>query len=361
MNERSHFSVAQNSWSVFFGFTLRSKAFSLNQTCNKLTIHISVVHLCWHNHRSHNTHVQKSPMRNFIVSVVALFVQMIDLTVAAFLTNKECPQRQYLHRFTARPYPCISTSCLWSATGTTLSQSRPRHVFSVLSDPPPVLHLAFISTSILLLCGYHIVLILRERQIEGGRQPQQTWRQYQADTRENWARHVRDTQGWLYAIQTLRNAITAQTFLATTVLSLLTLITGRMWDMLRILREKAYTSASMSLLHEQRALTVQLMCVACTMLLSAYHFLQGVRLMTHAGFMFPVNRNSTRVDKIMRQTQNCQWLGLRWMYCSLGPITWTVGGSRAFLGISIILVLFFRAMDKKPEGMGYEFFESAGI
>eukprot|EP00977_Amphora_coffeiformis_P027915 scaffold34663_cov205-Amphora_coffeaeformis.AAC.2 len=194
--------------------------------------------------------------------------------------------------------------------------------------------------------------------MKGGQQ-QKTWRQYQADTRENWARHVRETQGWLYAIQTLRNAITAQTFLATTVLSLLTLITGRMWDILRTLR--ASQSASIAVLREQRTLTVQLICVACTMLLSAYQFLQGVRLMTHAGFMFPVNRRSTEVDKIMRQTQNRQWLGLRWMYCSLGPIAWTVGGSRAFLGISIILVLFFRAMDKKPEGLGYEYFESSGI
>jgi len=98
------------------------------------------------------------------------------------------------------------------------------------------------------------------------------------------------------------------------------------------------------------------------MLLSAYNFLQGVRLMTHAGFMFPVvSSSSTKVDKIMRQSQNCQWLGLRWMYLSLGPIAWAVGGGHTFLVVSLLLLLFFTKIDKKPEGMGYEEFQGGGI
>jgi len=179
---------------------------------------------------------------------------------------------------------------------------------------------------------------------------EKTWRAYQAETREDWARHVRNTEGWLYAVQTLRNAITAQTFLATTLLSLLTLITGRLWDILRTLSRGA----------ERRLLTVQLIFVALTMLFSAYQFLQGVRLMTHAGFMFPVSEG-TKVDNIMRRSQNCQWLGLRWMYLSLGPITWAVGGSRAFFVTSICLLQFFRKIDRKPKGMGYESFQGGGI
>ena len=149
-------------------------------------------------------------------------------------------------------------------------------------------------------------------------------------------------------VQTLRNAITAQTFLASTVLSLLTLITGRIWDILR------HTTS----LAERRILTLQLVSIASTMLLSGYNFLQGVRLMTHAGFMFPVSKG-TKVDKIMRQSQNCQWLGLRWMYVSLGPIVWTVGGSKAFLGVSLILLILFTEKDKKPEGL--EVYQGEGI
>merc|ERR1712129_558747 len=127
----------------------------------------------------------------------------------------------------------------------------------------------------------------------------------------DWARHVRETEGWLYAIQSMRNAMTAQTFLASTVLSLLTLITGRIWDILRTASNQ----------WERRLLTVQLSSISLTMLLSSYQFLQGVRLMTHAGFMFPVVKD-TSVDNMMRKTQNCQWLGLRWMYISLAPISW---------------------------------------
>lgn len=75
----------------------------------------------------------------------------------------------------------------------------------------------------------------------------------------------------------------------------------------------------------------------------------------------------------MRKTQNCQWLGLRWMYISLAPIgmylyyyhvlfcclsnldfaaictAWVVGGGRAFLAVSCMLFQFFRSIDKQPE------------
>jgi len=58
------------------------------------------------------------------------------------------------------------------------------------------------------------------------------------------------------------------------VLSLLTLITGRIWDILRNETD----------VWQRRLLTVQLANIYIFMLLSAYQFLQGVRLMTHAGF-----------------------------------------------------------------------------
>jgi len=209
----------------------------------------------------------------------------------------------------------------------------------------PAVNVALISSSIAILSGYHINLLQKELNSET-----KTWRQYQADTREEWSRHVRETEGWLYGIQSMRNAMTAQTFLASTVLSLLTLITGRMWDILRTTTNQ----------WESRLLTVQLASISMTMLFSAYQFLQGVRLMTHAGFMFPVVKD-TSVDIIMRKTQNCQWLGLRWMYISLAPISWVVGGSRAFFAVACLLFQFFRSIDKKPEGVSYADFQGMNI
>jgi len=200
---------------------------------------------------------------------------------------------------------------------------------------PAVQNVALISLSVLILGSYHINLYRRERNSNT-----KTWRQYQAATREDWSRHVRDTEGWLYAIQALRNAMVAQQFLATTVLSLLTLITGKMWDILR----------SESDIWRRRLLTVQLASISMTMLFSSYQFLQGVRLMTHAGFMFPVKTSNNKVDNIMRKTQNCQWLGLRWMYISVAPIAWVVGGSRTFFLISCLLFKFFSGIDQQPKG-----------
>ena len=197
--------------------------------------------------------------------------------------------------------------------------------------------------SLLMLASYHLMLCKREISAEDDPKNRIiTWRLYQAETREKWANHVRDTEGWLYAIQTLRNAITAQTFLASTVLSLLTLITGRLWDILRITTDDS----------EKRLLIMQTLSIAMTMLSSAYQFLQGVRLMTHVGFMFPVvKKDDSKVDKLMRKTQNCQWLGLRWLYISVAPISWVIGGSRAFFATSTMLVLFFNMIDKVPQGL----------
>jgi hypothetical protein len=306
---------------------------------------------------------------NFCKVVTLIFLLFIKIGVESFHIPQTLSSRK--HRLYHRYYRHLDASFIQihsknhknqlSRSSTLLFGSN--HVFgplgkeTMLSNPTQLTQTILVLSSLVLLAGYHLVLILQERSSATG---SKTWRQYQADTREDWSRYVRRTEGWLYAVQTLRNAITAQTFLATTVLSLLTLITGRMWEILRPL----YSSISIKtaeIIWERRLLTIQLMSIAITMLLSAYNFLQGVRLMTHAGFMFPVTSSSTKVDKIMRRSQTCQWMGLRWMYLSLGPISWTMGGSRAFFGVSLILVHFFRCIDRRPQGMGYEEFQGEGI
>ncbi|CAB9500286.1 expressed unknown protein [Seminavis robusta] len=185
-----------------------------------------------------------------------------------------------------------------------------------------------------LLTSYHILLYRKE---QAGKR---TWRSAQADTREQWAKYVRSNQQWLYAIQTLRNAITAQTFLATTVLSLLTVISGRLWDMIRSIPTHTVS---------RRISVAQFTLVAASMLASGYQFLQSARLMTHAGFMFPVSANTTRVDRIMRKSQNSQWAGLRCLYLSAGFLAWIVGGPNVFFMAAGFLTAFFRKIDRVPE------------
>jgi uncharacterized membrane protein len=192
-----------------------------------------------------------------------------------------------------------------------------------------------------ILCGYHVKLIFQEKQ--GGK----TWRSVQADMREKWSQYVRETEGWLYAIQTMRNAITSMTFLSTTVLSLLTVITGRLWEVIRSCNHPRGDPSGQKLL-----LMAQFAIVASCMLTSAYQFLQSARLMTHAGFMFPVERKgTTKVDRVMRKSQNAQWMGLRWLYLSLGVISWIVGGPQVFLAAAVLLSIFFRNIDKVPKGL----------
>lgn len=211
---------------------------------------------------------------------------------------------------------------------------------SEIVTPNQAVDVTAILFGVLFLVGYHFNLFRKER--EGER----TWRSAQADVRERWSQYVRENEQWLYAIQTLRNAITAQTFLSTTVLSLLTVIGGRLWDIIRNLSEMST---------EKKYLVTQFALVTVSMLTSAYHFLQSARLMTHAGFMFPVDPKKTKVDNIMRKTQNAQWLGLRFLYISVGIISWVVGGPRAFFISSLLLTLFFRKIDRVPEGVEDDF------
>jgi len=236
------------------------------------------------------------------------------------------------HSHFLEPFPICSRSHRSSSLNASLS---PSVIASSLNAE--VVDFAAVIFGCLTLAVYHLQLYRVETQ--GNKR---TWRTTQADNREEWSKFVRKTEGWLYAVQTLRNAITAQTFLSTTVLSLLTVITGRLWEIIRNLDAKS---------DYRKYLVTQLIMVASCMLTSAYHFLQSARLMTHAGFMFPVDPKTTKVDRIMRKTQNAQWLGLRWLYLSAAMISWVIGGPKIFLVSSLLLTTFFQKIDRCPEGV----------
>lgn len=235
------------------------------------------------------------------------------------------------HSHLLKPFPIGSRSSIDSSLSASLSPSIIK-----LSLNPEVVDLSAVVCGCLILALYHLQLYRVETQ------GKETWRSSQADNREMWSKFVRKSEGWLYAVQTLRNAITAQTFLSTTVISLLTVITGRLWEIIRNLDGKS---------DYRKYLIAQLTMVAACMLTSAYHFLQSARLMTHAGFMFPVDPKTTKVDKIMRRTQNAQWFGLRWLYLSAGIISWIVGGPKVFFISSLLLSIFFQKIDRVPEGV----------
>eukprot|EP00559_Dactyliosolen_fragilissimus_P004875 CAMPEP_0184867956 /NCGR_PEP_ID=MMETSP0580-20130426/28522_1 /TAXON_ID=1118495 /ORGANISM="Dactyliosolen fragilissimus" /LENGTH=145 /DNA_ID=CAMNT_0027368527 /DNA_START=680 /DNA_END=1117 /DNA_ORIENTATION=- len=133
-------------------------------------------------------------------------------------------------------------------------------------------------------------------------------------------------------------------------------------------------SRTPSSLNANGKMAVQLASIASSMLASAYQFLQSARLMTHAGFMFPVVGEKSRgivdsekkdgreeslycgsssplsVISIMRKAQSAQWLGLRWLYISISILCWTICGEIGFLLSSFALVQFFLRIDQVPPG-----------
>ena len=228
--------------------------------------------------------------------------------------NKEI-QNGNFHRFHSITSRDLSLQASVGAVPTPIPRAVSNFALKIFNCIPNPIY--FVAGSALLL-GYHIRLF----QLENSEQTT-TWRQSQAEIRAQWSKHVRETEGWLYAVQTLRNAITANTFLATTVLSLLTVIGGKIWEIIR--------TTPPPITMAQQVLMAQFGAISLCMLSSAYHFLQSARVMTHAGFMFPVT-TGTKVDRIMMKSQNAQWLGLRWLYISLSMIAWTVGGNKLFFG-----------------------------
>jgi len=194
--------------------------------------------------------------------------------------------------------------------------------------PKNIIQTIPVGAGIFALVKYHTNLQKKEEADSSS-----TWRSVQAKTRVQWSQFVRETEGWLYAIQTLRNAITANTFLATTVLSLLTVVSGKLWT--TNVRGTPYAQ-------------LQFAAVALTMLRSAYEFLQSARLMTHAGFMFPVEPEEGKVDNIMRRSSLSQWLGLRWLYIGGSMLVWAGLGEFPFLITSLLMVRFFNKIDRPP-------------
>jgi hypothetical protein len=218
------------------------------------------------------------------------------------------------------------------------------------------------------LAQYHIQLT----RSEAAGQP--TWRAAQSAARSSWARFVRETSGWLYAIQTLRNAITASTFLASTVLTLFTVTMG-------------YLSNSMSKSFEWLVL-LRFSATGFLLLCSSYSFLQSARYMTHAGFMFPVARDPgdgkeeiclsddpdelclptpvseealgawkpkalyvltpKSVEVVMAKSELCQWSGLRFLYLAITGVVWIFGGELAFLGATLLMRNFLAGVDRPP-------------
>eukprot|EP00241_Pyramimonas_parkeae_P019613 CAMPEP_0114283616 /NCGR_PEP_ID=MMETSP0059-20121206/4200_1 /TAXON_ID=36894 /ORGANISM="Pyramimonas parkeae, Strain CCMP726" /LENGTH=303 /DNA_ID=CAMNT_0001404363 /DNA_START=270 /DNA_END=1181 /DNA_ORIENTATION=- len=230
---------------------------------------------------------------------------------------------------------------------------------------------------------------LKVRELAGER----SWRSTQSMVRLRWAQYVMKSKGYLYAIQALRNAITANTFLATTVLSLFTLCVGYLFQILQ---------------NEFRWLfVVQFGSAAACLLGSAFCFSQSARLMTHAGFMFPVavaddesmadptiacaTNEAALVQKVtsssawtgttdeaeflvrealaeaqdqppssllvpgiteasaaclMVRSEFFQWAGLRCLYNAVPCIAWILCGEYAFLVASFMLVKFLKLVDK---------------
>jgi len=184
--------------------------------------------------------------------------------------------------------------------------------------------------------------------------PEETWKGSQAEIRSKWAKHVFDNEEWLYAIQTLRNAITSNTFYASTVLSLFALGAGRAFQAVQTMRtvhdpKSHFMRGSFESLQGYRVATLLLLLLG-----SAYKFAQAARTMTHAGFMFPT-APLPLLQKMMRKSENSQWGGLRYLYLSMGGVVWVIWGDLPFAVALFLLRRFFIKIDgtlEKVMGVG---------
>ena len=188
------------------------------------------------------------------------------------------------------------------------------------------------------IAGYHV--LMRKSEAEGA----PSWRKSQGETRVEWARHVFETEEWTYAIQTLRNAITTNAFLASTVLTLSGLSIGALWKTV---------VATIGLGFWRTPEFWQLASAGGCLLLSAYSFSQSARLMVHAGFMFPVAARGgavsrAAVEAVMVRSHVLQWGGWRWLYLGAWVATWVLGGEYVACASSFALTFLLMTEDRKP-------------
>jgi len=246
-------------------------------------------------------------------------------------------------------YPPISADMLAA-----LLLSTPATLTTVSLSPLPALAAAgaargtAATLGVGILAAYHRRLLTNEVRCP-------TWRSTQSATRKRWALHVSSTKGYLYAIQTLRNAITANTFMASTVISLFTLTVGFFYSILQ--REFQWDTL------------VRFVSVAILLLCSAYSFAQSARAMTHSGFMFaaiqgvegqpppspelPLMRAES-VGLLMAKSETSQWAGLRFLSLAAAAVVWVLGGEWCFLGASVALRLWFPSADQPPPLVGMD-------
>ena len=148
-------------------------------------------------------------MRNISRNWLLLFiVALVLISTFGFTTNRRSSHHHFVpshhtskivnidsnHHCSIVP-PYHTPRSVVPSYHTSKTQLNALPITSTLTSPA-VQDVALISSSVLILGSYHINLYRREKN-----STIKTWRQYQADTREYWSRHVRDTEGWLYAIQ----------------------------------------------------------------------------------------------------------------------------------------------------------------
>jgi len=155
--------------------------------------------------------------------------------------------------------------------------------------------------------------------------------------RQEWTKTVFAGESWLYAIETMRNAITASTFLASTVLSLFTVAAGFLINKhLTLLYILPFVPSMVFLLN------------------SVFNFSQSARLMTHAGFMFPIAKDSNpfitkeTVEALLAKSEYQQWYGHRYLYLAMIFSIWPMAGEFPFFITSVLCLSFFRSIDRPP-------------
>ena len=211
------------------------------------------------------------------------------------------------------------------------------------------------------LAQYHLRLSRLEK--EG----QPTWRAVQAATRASWVTYVRANaglQGYTYAIQTLRNAITACVALTGTMLTAFTVT----MTYLRTVKAEL-----------EWLVLLQFSSTGLLLLFSSYFFLQSARAMTHAGFMFPVAADPDAgevpptkispealaaggwrpnaiyalrprsIEVTMAKSETAQWAGLRFLYLAITGVVWICGGEIAFFVATLAMRRFLAGIDRPPE------------
>lgn len=212
------------------------------------------------------------------------------------------------------------------------------------------LDMVLVPSGVLMLAAYHVYLWLKVKY-----HPETTIIGINHLNRQKWVNNIMSDglKNGVLAVQTLRNSIMASTLLASTAITLSSiigaLVSSTSGGSSKTLKRFVYGETG------NITSTLKYLCLLLCFLFSFVCHVQAIRYASHASFLLsiPVGENAPGltpeyVNEFIYRSQNFFSLGLRGYYFSFPLLLWIFGPIPMFV-CSVVMIFLLHTFDKAKE------------